>query len=242
MVYFETPTNPMMRVADIRRIAALAKRAGAVTVVDNTFLTPYFQRPLELGADITLYSATKFLCGHHDTSAGLLVTSDASLAERLALISRTEGAALSPFDAFLIQRGMKTLALRMEKHQQNACAVTAFLKTQPAVAEVFYPGDEDSPYYALSRSQSTGFGGMLSFTLRTREQALALLERVKLIKYAESLGGTESLITYPLTQTHASTPAPLREKLGITDRLVRLSVGIEQEKDIIDDLFVALRA
>lgn len=129
MVYFETPTNPMMRVADIRRIAALAKRAGAVTVVDNTFLTPYFQRPLELGADITLYSATKFLCGHHDTSAGLLVTSDASLAERLALISRTEGAALSPFDAFLIQRGMKTLALRMEKHQQNACAVTAFLKT-----------------------------------------------------------------------------------------------------------------
>lgn len=221
---------------------ALAKGAGAVTVVDNTFLTPYFQRPLELGADITLYSATKFLCGHHDTSAGLLVTSDASLAERLALISRTEGAALSPFDAFLIQRGMKTLALRMEKHQQNACAVTAFLKTQPAVAEVFYPGDEDSPYYALSRSQSTGFGGMLSFTLRTREQALALLERVKLIKYAESLGGTESLITYPLTQTHASTPAPLREKLGITDRLVRLSVGIEQEKDIIDDLFVALRA
>ena len=242
MVYFETPTNPMMRVADIRRIAALAKGAGAVTVVDNTFLTPYFQRPLELGADITLYSATKFLCGHHDTSAGLLVTSDASLAERLALISRTEGAALSPFDAFLIQRGMKTLALRMEKHQQNACAVTAFLKPQPAVAEVFYPGDEDSPYYALSRSQSTGFGGMLSFTLRTREQALALLERVKLIKYAESLGGTESLITYPLTQTHASTPAPLREKLGITDRLVRLSVGIEQEKDIIDDLFVALRA
>ncbi|MFR5865687.1 MAG: trans-sulfuration enzyme family protein [Acutalibacteraceae bacterium] len=242
MVYFETPTNPMMRVADIRRIAALAKGAGAVTVVDNTFLTPYFQRPLELGADITLYSATKFLCGHHDTSAGLLVTSDASLAERLALISRTEGAALSPFDAFLIQRGMKTLALRMEKHQQNARAVTAFLKTQPAVAEVFYPGDEDSPYYALSRSQSTGFGGMLSFTLRTREQALALLERVKLIKYAESLGGTESLITYPLTQTHASTPAPLREKLGITDRLVRLSVGIEQEKDIIDDLFVALRA
>ena len=242
MVYFETPTNPMMRVADIRRIAALAKGAGAVTVVDNTFLTPYFQRPLELGADITLYSATKFLCGHHDTSAGLLVTSDASLAERLALISRTEGAALSPFDAFLIQRGMKTLALRMEKHQQNACAVTAFLKTQPAVAEVFYPGDEDCPYYALSRSQSTGFGGMLSFTLRTREQALALLERVKLIKYAESLGGTESLITYPLTQTHASTPAPLREKLGITDRLVRLSVGIEQEKDIIDDLFVALRA
>lgn len=120
--------------------------------------------------------------------------------------------------------------------------MTAFLKTQPAVAEVFYPGDEDSPYYALSRSQSTGFGGMLSFTLRTREQALALLERVKLIKYAESLGGTESLITYPLTQTHASTPAPLREKLGITDRLVRLSVGIEQEKDIIDDLFVALRA
>lgn len=149
----------MMRVADIRRIAALAKRAGAVTVVDNTFLTPYFQRPLELGADITLYSATKFLCGHHDTSAGLLVTSDASLAERLALISRTEGAALSPFDAFLIQRGMKTLALRMEKHQQNACAVTAFLKTQPAVAEVFYPGDEDSrttPSRAASRPASAG--------------------------------------------------------------------------------------
>ena len=242
MVYFETPTNPMLRVADIRRIAALAKRAGAITVVDNTFLTPYFQRPLALGADIALYSATKFLCGHHDTSAGLLVTSDVSLADRLALISRTEGAALSPFDAFLIQRGMKTLALRMEKHQQNARAVAAFLKDHPSVAEVFWPGDEDSPDYALSCSQSTGFGGMLSFALKTREQALSLLENVKLIKFAESLGGTESLITYPLTQTHASTPAPLREKLGITDRLVRLSVGIEQENDIIGDLFVALRA
>ena len=242
MVYFETPTNPMLRVADIRRIAALAKRAGAITVVDNTFLAPYFQRPLALGADIALYSATKFLCGHHDTSAGLLVTSDVSLADRLALISRTEGAALSPFDAFLIQRGMKTLALRMEKHQQNARAVAAFLKDHPSVAEVFWPGDEDSPDYALSCSQSTGFGGMLSFALKTREQALSLLENVKLIKFAESLGGTESLITYPLTQTHASTPAPLREKLGITDRLVRLSVGIEQENDIIGDLFVALRA
>ena len=231
MVYFETPTNPMMRVADIRRIAALAKRAGAITVVDNTFLTPYFQRPLALGADIALYSATKFLCGHHDTSAGLLVTSDVSLADRL-----------SPFDALLIQRGMKTLALRMEKHQQNARAVAAFLKDHPSVAEVFWPGDEDSPDYALSCSQSTGFGGMLSFALKTREQALSLLENVKLIKFAESLGGTESLSTYPLTQTHASTPAPLREKLGITDRLVRLSVGIEQENDIIGDLFVALRA
>ena len=165
MVYFETPTNPMLRVADIRRIAALAKRAGAITVVDNTFLTPYFQRPLALGADIALYSATKFLCGHHDTSAGLLVTSDVSLADRLALISRTEGAALSPFDAFLIQRGMKTLALRMEKHQQNARAVAAFLKDHPSVAEVFWPGDEDSADYALSCSQSPVFGGMLSFAL-----------------------------------------------------------------------------
>lgn len=203
MVYFETPTNPMMRVADIRRIAALAKRAGAITVVDNTFLTPYFQRPLALGADIALYSATKFLCGHHDTSAGLLVTSDVSLADRLALISRTEGAALSPFDAFLIQRGMKTLALRMEKHQQNARAVAAFLKDHPSVAEVFWPGDEDSPDYALSCSQSTGFGGMLSFALKTREQALSLLENVKLIKFAESLGGTESLLP---TRSHRRTP------------------------------------
>ena len=171
-----------------------------------------------------------------------LIEGGDDLADRLALISRTEGAALSPFDAFLIQRGMKTLALRMEKHQQNARAVAAFLKDHPSVAEVFWPGDEDSPDYALSCSQSTGFGGMLSFALKTREQALSLLENVKLIKFAESLGGTESLITYPLTQTHASTPAPLREKLGITDRLVRLSVGIEQENDIIGDLFVALRA
>ncbi len=240
MVFFETPTNPMLRVADIRRIAAAAKARGAIAVVDNTFLTPYFQRPLALGADLVLYSATKFLCGHHDTSAGIIVSASQELAERLAMISRTAGSALAPFDAFLVSRGLKTLALRMERHSSNALAVTRALKTHPAVETVYYPGDPDNPYHALSESQSSGAGGMLSFTLKSRRSALALLDGVKLIKFAESLGGTESLITYPLTQTHASMPSELREKLGITDRLVRLSVGIEQETDIIDDLFSAL--
>ncbi|MCG9969074.1 PLP-dependent aspartate aminotransferase family protein [Pelotomaculum terephthalicicum JT] len=240
MVFIETPTNPMMKVADIAAIVGLVKSRGILTVVDNTFLTPFFQRPIEFGADIVIHSATKFLAGHHDTMAGLVVVEKESLAEKLRLILKTEGSGLSPFDSWLVLRGIKTLALRMERHQKNAVMVADWLKTHPKVERVYFVGLPEHESYQISKRQSDGFGGMISFTVKDVALVEQVLQKVELIIFAESLGGTESLITYPMVQTHASIPQEIRERVGITDKLLRLSVGIENVEDIINDLDQAL--
>jgi cystathionine gamma-synthase len=239
--FIETPSNPMMKVSDIRAISALSHEQGALSVIDNTFLTPYFQRPLELGADAVVHSGTKYLGGHNDTLAGFIVVKDENIAERLLMIQKTEGAVLAPFDSWLILRGMKTLAVRMEKHQSNAAAVAAWLQHQPHVEKVYYTGLPDHPGYALGKSQASGFGAMISFAVDTYERVERALASVKMVRFAESLGGVESLITYPIVQTHNYIPKDILYRLGITDRLLRLSVGIENAQDIIEDLEQALR-
>lgn len=236
MIFIETPTNPMMKVADIAAISKIAKAHGALLAVDNTFLTPYFQKPIDLGADIVIHSGTKYLAGHHDTMAGLLVVADEKLAERIGLILRTEGSGLAPFDSWLVLRGIKTLALRMKRHEENAIKVAAWLKTNKNVDKIYFVGDSENPSYEISKRQSSGFGGMISFTLKDVTKVEKVLCGCRMIMFAESLGGTETLITYPITQTHASIPKEIREKIGITDRLLRLSVGIEDADDIIADL------
>ena len=219
-VFLETPTNPMMRVTDIAEVAKTTQERGVLLIVDNTFLTPYFQRPLTIGADIVLHSGTKYLGGHNDTLAGLLVVKDDALDERLRFISKTIGACLSPFDSFLIIRGIKTLAIRMERQQETAQALVPWLEGKNKVAKVYY----------------CGMGGMISFSVKDEQTAIKILESVKVIKYAESLGGVESLITYPMLQTHADMPEKERNARGIDSRLLRLSVGLESAKDLIADL------
>ena len=218
-IYFETPTNPMMRITDIGAVAELAHQAGALTIVDNTFMTPYFQNPLKEGADIVVHSGTKYLAGHNDTVCGFLCSGNAELADRFRLLSKTTGATLGPFESWLCLRGLKTLALRMERHKSNAEAVSQWLREQNMVSRVYYAGS-----------------GMISFTVTTPEKAVAILKNIRLITFAESLGGTESLLTYPAVQTHPDVPEEQRKKLGITDTLLRLSVGIENPDDIIADL------
>ncbi len=232
----ESPSNPMSRVSDIRALSALAHTRGAIVIVDNTFLTPLLQRPLELGADIVIHSGTKFLAGHNDTLAGFAVVADTSLGERLFEIQRTTGGVLAPFDSWLLLRGIKTLAVRVEKQERNAHAIATWLAKRPEVAALHYAGSPDHPQRALSESQSSGFGSMMAFTLRDKELVGPILERVRVITYAESLGGVESLITYPILQTHASTPKELRDRLGVDEGLLRLSVGIEAAADLIADL------
>lgn len=236
MIYLESPTNPMMKVADIRAISEIAKECGALSVVDNTFLTPYFQKPIPLGADIVIHSGTKFLAGHHDTTAGFVVVNSEALAEKIGFMLRTEGAGLGPFDSWLLLRGIKTLALRMKKHEENALAVAAFLKEHSAVENVYFVGLPEHPSYEVSKKQTSGFGGMISFTVKDVSKVEQVLCGGDMIMFAESLGGTATLITYPQTQTHASIPAEIRNRIGITDRLIRLSVGIEDAEDIIADL------
>lgn len=235
-IYLETPGNPMMRVTDIRASADIAKRIGALLIVDNTFLTPCLQNPLRLGADLVVHSGSKFICGHNDTICGFVCVNSGELAERLRLISKTTGNSLSPFDSWLAMRGLKTLALRMERQQETAEKLAAWLLRQEKVRKVYYVGLESHPGYEINRKQASGAGSMISFSVDSRDTALRILKRVKLISFAESLGGTESLITYPAVQTHPDVPAEMREKLGITDRLLRLSVGIEHADDIIADL------
>jgi cystathionine beta-lyase/cystathionine gamma-synthase len=238
-VFVETPSNPMMMVTDI---AAVRKALGpkALLIVDNTFLTPCFQRPLSLGADIVIHSGTKYLCGHNDTLAGFVVTSNQEIAEKLRFHTKTVGTGLSPFDSFLLIRGLKTLFVRMERSQANAQKAAAYLCGHAKVRKVHYPGLPDHPGYAISKRQSTGFGAMLSFEVDSQKTAERVLERVKMILYAESLGGAESLITYPILQTHADVPVEQREALGINERLLRLSVGLESPEDILEDLEQAL--
>ena len=239
-IYIETPSNPMMNVTDIRACADIAKACGAMLIVDNTFLSPYFQNPIALGADIVIHSGTKYLGGHNDTIAGFVCLADMTHSERLYKISYTLGATLSPFDSWLMIRGIKTLPIRMERAQENALAIANWLKTQPKVKHVYYVGLPQHPGYAVNARQSRGSGAMLSFTLENPELALQVLAKVKIITFAESLGGPESLITLPATQTHADVSPADREKLGITDSFLRMSVGLENAKDLIADLEQAM--
>jgi cystathionine gamma-synthase len=239
-VFVETPTNPMMIVTDIKQIADITKERGILLIVDNTFLTPYYCRPIELGADIVVHSGTKYLGGHNDVLAGFLVTASGELSEKLRYIYKTTGGCLGPFDSFLVTRGIKTLAIRMDKSQSNALAIADWLKKQPWVKRVYYVGLPDHPQYELTLKQTSGFGAMISFEVDTKETAHSILNGVELILFAESLGGTETLITYPTTQTHADVPDDQRNARGINDRLLRLSVGIESVEDIIADLAQAV--
>ncbi|MBR1691870.1 MAG: PLP-dependent transferase [Lachnospiraceae bacterium] len=240
-IYIETPTNPMMNVIDIRALAKLTKKHGIWLIVDNTFLSPYFQKPLQLGADLVVHSGTKFLGGHNDTLAGFLVPGTEELKERLRFLIKTTGAGLSPFDSWLILRGIKTLPIRMERAQENAFTLAGWLKAQPHITRVIYPGLEEHPGYEIMKQQASGFGAMLTFEVDSEAYAQKLLENVRLIHFAESLGGTETLITYPVTQTHADVPKEQREHNGITERVLRLSVGIENVNDLIADLQRAFR-
>ena len=235
-VYIETPTNPMMNVSDISKIAEIAKRHGLYLIVDNTFLSPYFQNPLKLGADIVIHSGTKFLGGHNDTLAGFIVTNNEEVQEKLRFIIKTTGAGLAPFDCWLILRGIKTLGIRMERSQENAIKIANWLKEQPVVKHVYYPGLQEHPGYEIMKKQARGFGAMLTFDVDTEAHALQILESVRMIKFAESLGGVETLITYPTTQTHADVPEKVRLKNGITPCTLRLSVGIEDIEDLLAEL------
>lgn len=235
-VYIETPTNPMMHVTDIAALSEVARRHNLLFIVDNTFLSPYFQNPLELGADIVVHSGTKYLGGHNDTLAGFLVTNREDISEKLRFLIKTTGAGLAPFDSWLILRGIKTLGIRMDRAQANALRIAAWLKEQGEVTEVIYPGLPEHPGFEIMKRQARGFGAMLTFQVGSKELALSMLEHVRLIRYAESLGGVETLITYPTTQTHADVPEEIRLQNGITDRTLRLSVGIEDAEDLITDL------
>lgn len=235
-IYIETPTNPMMNVADIGKLSEIAKRHNLLLIVDNTFLSPYFQNPLMLGADIVVHSGTKFLGGHNDTLAGFLVTNREEISEQLRFLIKTTGAGLAPFDSWLILRGIKTLGIRMERAQKNALEIANWLKTQSAVTKVIYPGLPEHPGYEIMKKQAGGFGSMLTFYVDSKEHAFEILEKVRMIKFAESLGGVETLLTYPTTQTHADVPQEIREKNGITDCTLRLSVGIEDSQDLITEL------
>lgn len=239
-IFIETPTNPMMNVVDIRKVSAIAKRHGLLLIVDNTFMSPYFQKPFELGADIVIHSGTKFLGGHNDTLSGFIVTNSPEIAERLRFMIKTVGSGLAPFDSWLILRGIKTLPLRMEKAQENAKAIVEYLLQEPKVKNVYYPGIEGTKGYEICKAQASGFGSMLTFEVESKELALHILKSTKLIPFAESLGGTETLLTYPTTQTHADVPEQIRIKNGITDRVLRLSAGIEDKADLIADLRQAI--
>ena len=241
-IFVETPTNPMMQVTDLAAVSELCKQHGLLLIVDNTFLTPYFQKPLNFGADIVVHSGTKYLGGHNDTLAGFLVVSDEALSEKLRFIYKTTGACLSPFDSWLMIRGIKTLAVRMERQQENAVKIAQWLRTQKKIRSVHYVGLPAQPNYEVSMKQTTGFGAMISFETDSERTALDILEHVKVIQYAESLGGVESLITYPMLQTHADIPKQEREAKGINERLLRLSVGLEAASDLIADLEQALEA
>ncbi len=240
-VYIETPTNPMMNITDITQLASFAKSHNLLFIVDNTFMSPYFQNPLLLGADIVIHSGTKYLSGHNDTLAGFVVTNSPAIQEKLRFLIKTTGAGLSPFDSWLTLRGIKTLSVRMERAQENAKKIVSWLKKQDCVTDVIYPGLPEHPGYEVQKKQARGFGAMVTFNVTDEAKAKSVLNRVRLIQFAESLGGVETLITYPVTQTHADVPAEIREKNGITNRTLRLSVGIENFEDLIEDLAQAMK-
>ncbi|MER2171154.1 MAG: bifunctional cystathionine gamma-lyase/homocysteine desulfhydrase [Psychrobacillus psychrodurans] len=239
-IFLETPTNPLLKVTDIEGIAKLGKEKGLLTIVDNTFMTPYFQQPIALGADIVVHSATKYLGGHSDVVAGLVVVNSDQLATDLHFVQNSVGAVLGPQDSWLLMRGIKTLGIRMEEHNVNAQRIAEFLNNHEAVTNVFYPGIEAHPGHELMKKQTTGFGGMISFDVGSAEKADELLAKLRFFTLAESLGAVESLISVPARMTHASIPSERRAELGITDGLVRISVGIEDVEDLLDDLTQAL--
>ena len=240
MVYIETPTNPMMEVTDIAGAAEIAHAGNALLAVDNTFLSPRFQRPLELGADVVIHSTTKFLNGHSDSLGGALVASRPEDAEWFAFVQKSAGAVLSPFDSFLVLRGLKTLAVRMDRHEASGRAVAEFLDQHPKVQRVLYPGLPSHPGHELQKRQATGFGALITFDLGTYAGAKNLLDNLQVMSLAESLGGVETLISHPASMTHASVPPEDRERLGMTEGVVRVSVGIEDLEDLIGDLESAL--
>ncbi|KFL43028.1 cystathionine gamma-synthase [Lysinibacillus sp. BF-4] len=240
-IFIETPTNPLLKVTDIRAVAQLAQQHNLTLIVDNTFSTPYWQNPLVLGADIVVHSATKYLGGHSDVVAGLVAVKDEQLAEQLHFIQNGAGAVLSPHDSWLLIRGMKTLGVRMEEIEHNANKLAAFLVAHPKVEKVYYPGLSSHKGHTIHEAQASGFGGIISFTVATEEQALALLQRTKFFTLAESLGAVESLISLPAKMTHASIPRERRLALGIEDGLIRISVGLEDIEDLIEDLTQALQ-
>lgn len=243
LIWLETPTNPLMKLCDIRQISKIAKKKKIIVVVDNTFMSPYFQKPLNLGADIVVHSTTKYLNGHSDSIGGAIMLSDKDVYNILKFNQNATGAILSPFDSFLVLRGIKTLALRMEKHNENAIKIAEFLNAHPKIKKVNYPGLKKHPQYELAKQQMSGFGGMLSFEIKGNlKEAKRFLENLKIISLAESLGGVESLIEHPALMTHSSIPKKERERIGITDSLIRLSVGIENVEDLIDDLKDALKS
>lgn len=239
-IFLETPTNPLLKVTDIEGIAKLGKEKGLLTIVDNTFMTPYFQQPIALGADIVVHSATKYLGGHSDVVAGLVVVNSDQLATDLHFVQNSVGAVLGPQDSWLLMRGIKTLGIRMEEHNVNAQRIAEFLNNHEAVSNVFYPGIATHPGHELMKKQTTGFGGMISFDVGSAEKADELLAKLRFFTLAESLGAVESLISVPARMTHASIPSERRAELGITDGLVRISVGIEDVEDLLDDLTQAL--
>jgi cystathionine beta-lyase/cystathionine gamma-synthase len=240
MIYVETPTNPTMKVTDIAAVARVATARKLTLVVDNTFLSPYFQQPIKLGARIVVHSMTKYLNGHSDALGGAVVLTQPEDAERIYFVQRSAGAGLAPMDCFLMSRGIKTLAVRMAQHDANGIALARFLENHPKVQRVLYPGLPAHPQHEIARRQQTGFGGMISFDVSTMDAARTVLNNVKLCSLAESLGGVETLISHPASMTHASVPPDVRKKIGITDGLVRLSVGIEDVEDLVADLDQAL--
>ena len=241
-VFIETPTNPLMMITDIEAVCTWARHHGLLSIVDNTLLTPFFQRPIELGADIVVHSATKYLGGHNDVLAGLIVSKGVELSAELAILHNSIGAVLGPTDSYQLMRGLKTLALRMERHESNALAIAHYLLEHPAIAEVFHPGLPDHPGHEIQNRQSSGNTGIFSFKLIDARYVEPLLRHIRLIAFAESLGGVESLMTYPAVQTHADIPVEIRNAVGVDDRLLRFSVGIEHAEDLIADLGQALEA
>ncbi|GBF73261.1 cystathionine gamma-synthase [Paenibacillus sp. 598K] len=241
-ILIETPTNPLMMITDLAAVCTWAKAQGYLTIVDNTLLTPYYQRPIELGADIVIHSATKYLGGHNDVLAGLIVTKGEALSQEMAVLHNSIGAVLGPQDSWLLMRGMKTLALRMERHQYNATRIAEYLLEHPAVEEVYYPALPHHPGHEIQERQSSGNTGIFSFRLKDPRYVEPVLRHIQLIAFAESLGGVESLMTYPAVQTHADIPEEIRRRIGVDDRLLRFSVGIEHVEDLIADLGAALEA
>jgi cystathionine beta-lyase len=240
-IFIETPTNPLMDITDIKEVSKLAKEYGVLTIVDNTFMTPYLQKPLGLGADIVVHSATKYLGGHSDLIAGLVVVKEQALWDKLHFIQNATGGVLAPFDSFLLIRGIKTLGVRMDRHNKNAIQIANFLKENENVLKVYYPGLEQHPGHEIQKAQAKGFGGVISFVLDERIDYKKFLISLELVTFGESLGGVESLICHPASMTHGSIPYEIRQSVGIVENLIRLSVGIENVNDLIEDLNKAFK-